>query len=550
MKFDVQASFVSLQEWRRTVVVSCCLALFGLTPYFYAYWRAAPEFYFVGSLERVGDQNIYFMWLSQIAQGKILLQNLYTSIPHSGGMFNLVLFLVGLPAYLFGVSLDTCYLIGRFWSSCLLGLAAYGFIALFFPQQDRLLTWFLVMFSGGLCWLTKLIRVALHADHIMPFWPMSVDRWMLEIFPFTSILYVPLYSVAIACLLYLIRWSILGFLGNNGSYIYKTAGLFFLLSFIHPYDVTVFFALMWTAVAVLMILESEKRWHFFKQAFFISICGSVSVIYNFIMLRFNPGMYGWLLQNKYFSPAPYVYFLGFGVPFVFTIWWMISFFKEKQYWTSPYLFLASWIFVVPILCYLPLPFQGRMAVGVSTAFAICMMKLLQNKQQSLKIFFVAISSLMAAYHIVHAISVINHPEDIRYQRAERRFIPIGEVAVFKQIAQINGEGTVLSTYGPGNLMPRFTAMPVVLGAWHQTENFKWMRRVVRQFYNGNMSSVAREKFLKEKRVSFVYYGSAEQRLDIAKALPGWLESVGWKEITNPQSQFRAFYCKNNKDAVK
>jgi len=66
------------------------LALVTSLPYLLGYMASPAEKYFLGFVLNPADQNTYFMWMSQVASGEILLQNRYTSIPHEGAVLNFV----------------------------------------------------------------------------------------------------------------------------------------------------------------------------------------------------------------------------------------------------------------------------------------------------------------------------------------------------------------------------------------------------------------------------------------------------------------------------
>ncbi len=80
---------MSRQEHAEALAWALLIAVLTSLPYLLGYLSAPPDRYFLGFVLNAGDQNTYFMWMTQAAAGEVFLRNLYTSIAHEGAMLSL-----------------------------------------------------------------------------------------------------------------------------------------------------------------------------------------------------------------------------------------------------------------------------------------------------------------------------------------------------------------------------------------------------------------------------------------------------------------------------
>ena len=193
------------------------LALVTSLPYLFGYVASPAGKYFLGFVLNPNDQNTYFMWMSQVASGEMLLRNLYTSIPHEGAILNLVFLAAGWTGKLLG-SLDIAYQLLRLTAVVVLAWSVWLFVATFTPSRERRRWLFLtVVFGAGIGWVWNLIRLwngdfggLVHDTELLL---RPLDLWVPEGYVFYSMLVMPHFSLAIALLLLTVRYAAIG----NGS---------------------------------------------------------------------------------------------------------------------------------------------------------------------------------------------------------------------------------------------------------------------------------------------------------------------------------------------
>jgi len=589
----------SSREWRQISIASFCLAIVFSLPYWFTYWMTVNDFQFLGDFKNNHDRNSYFMWLSQVARGDVFLCNLFTSIPHPGGVFNLYLYLAGLPAYLFGFSLDLCSEIARFVSAILLSLATYGFVALFFQGKNRWLAWVAVLFTGGFGLFVEPLR---HIWKNIDLWRVSSDIWIYESQPFSSLLYATLFPIALACLLATLRLCALAMLTKKIRYSIFAGCMVFVTSLIHPYDVGVIFGILGLATCWLVYLYRQEWKIWIRQASIIFLLGAPSFFYNYWILSQNPGLQVWREQNLNYSPCISTFLIGCGLPCFFSLCWclaanirnrvkfcvlvyvlflgflvlMENFFpwsrvysvmqfasalivlamlkfsglgRKDINWNSPVLFVIVWLVAAFLLLYSPVAFQRRFCVGISIPFAVLFMLWLQehygdrqwpsSKYVWVVGMWIAAASLFSLTRYVYEFS---YPFKNHEKEAFSGFIPKEKIEAFSLLKKTGAYESVLASYETGNQIPRFTAMPVVLGSSQQTDHFKETKRFVEDFFSGKMATKEKRQFLHERHVAYIFYGPEERVLDVQNSFLEWARNNGWQPIVaTTHTKYLVFY---------
>lgn len=538
-RWKEQAASVSYREWWAVFGASVGVALLAFLPYLFGYLTTPEDSYYLGFVLNAKDQNTYFMWMTQVASGEIFLKNLYTSIPHDGALLNLYFILFALPARLFGWSLDVCYQLARVCSSLALGLSSYAFVALFFHRGVRRWTaWATVLFSAGFGWFTKLLDF-MSGNYGGPFSAEAllrepIDMWVPEAYPWFALLIMPHFAMALALFLLTLRWITLGILSDN---IRKTASAgccLFILSFVHPYDVIVLYAIIFGVAVALSASDRVLQWQRWRHVLVAYTIATTPIVYNYLILNHNPGMRAWLVQNISISPPPLSYVLGFGIPLVFGVMWLSTFLHRADRLHPPWLFVAAWMVLAPLLLYAPIAFQRRLAVGMSVPLAVAMVAFLyewvERRPWSARLRASLIRGLIITACLTSVFHGLNSFRKVA-DRTGENYISLAHVEALERVRTADGSGTVLSSVTTGNMVPRFSGRAAVIGSRGQTGDFGSVLNSVQAFYAGEMTEDERARFLNQHRVEFIYYGSDERQLDREETLEGLLRGSGWEEWT-------------------
>jgi len=588
-KMDLAKISVSNHEFRAFSFFSLIFAIIGILPYLYLYYTTPPGYVFLGNIYDIGDHNIYFGWIYQAAEGKILWQNLFTSIPHEGAIFNAYFFAVGSLARITGLSQDMCYQIGRFTCSWLLSMSVYYFMALFFQGIFRIWGWLAAMFCTGLGWLVQLVLSCFHIA-VSPhrFASLSIDTWTWEGFPFSSLLYTPLAALAIAILLCTLRWIYIALYLNRIQISLLAGFSFFLMSFVHPYDALVVMVVLVAWIGFLMLFYPNQMSRWLLHSALIFLLGACSIFYNYWILTHNPGLTFWKDQTINSSHWLGSYIFGFGVPCIVALFWLfkifsfrtitllfsipmilcilfaahlissglvhlliyvvfslffcfiwhIQSFQHKPNNCIELLPVTLWISLFLAMVYGPIAFQRRLNIAFMVPLIVVCMKWLQDYVQEKQFTTITKKLLTATLILIASITSIQEyilafhckiiPDRLtHFDRKKIAFVEKENIDAFSAIHLNGKKGAVLSGLQSGNIIPRYTGLPVVLGAGCQTENFLEMRDNVAAFYSGAMTPREQQKFLTERHVVYILYGPEEREFDKLGSVHNWLKQQGW-----------------------
>ena len=506
-------------EHREALGWGLILAALASLPYLLGYLGSPDGKYFLGFVLNPADQNTYFMWMSQVASGEVLLRNLYTSIPHDGAMLNLVFLATGWLGRTVD-SLDLAYQLLRVTAVVVLAWSAWLFVATFAEGRARRRWLFLaVVFGAGVGWLWNLNRL-LNGDFGGPVEDTELllrplDLWVPEGFVFYSMLVMPHFSLAIALLLLTVRCAAVGLAENRLALTVRAGALCFALSFVHPYDVLIALGLAGGVAGLYSLrrrrLESTVWRHF---AVLVTIA-SGPVLYNYWILNSNPGMHAWLVQNHSASPAPASYLWGYGLLLIGGAFYMFRHLREWGADLSTRQWLFAWLLILPFALYAPIDFQRRLVIGASAPMAVLFMLLLlewfehrrwsfsRRTRAAVLALVVGLVSLSSLFHWLNSFRKA-------YDHDGEMFVERGMVDALGVIANApSGVGTVLARFGTGNYVPRFTGRTTVVGSRGQTGNFDQLLASTDAFYQGEMSDDQMATFLEAQRVDWVVIGPHE-----------------------------------------
>ena len=494
------------------------LAFVTSLPYLFGYLHSPAEKYFLGFVLNAMDQNTYFMWMSQVAAGDVLLRNLYTSIPHDGVMLNLVFLAAGRVGRLLG-SLDLAYQLLRVLAVVVLAWSAWLFVATFSASHENRRWLFLtVVFGAGVGWVWNLYRLwngdfgGLVTDDALLSRPL--DLWVPEGYVFYSMLVMPHFSLAIGLLLLTVRCAAIG-LAENRLALTATAGaLCFALSFVHPYDVLIALGLACGVAGLHSLRQRSLSPAVWRHVGLLLLISSGPVLYNYWILNSNPGMQAWLAQNHSASPAPLSYLAGYGLLLVGAVLYTVKQHRDLGVDLSPRQWLYAWLLILPLALYAPIDFQRRLIIGAVAPLAVLSMLLLlgwlhearfngRRVRAATLAAVLGLVSLSSAFHWLNSFrKTADHGGEL--------FVQSGMVETLRVIAGDSSQpGTVLARFETGNYVPRFTGRQTVVGSRGQTGDFDRLHASTEAFYRGELSNERMAAFLEEQRVRWVVIGPHE-----------------------------------------
>jgi hypothetical protein len=520
---------ITPREWRRVLLFTLVILVATSLPYGIGWAAHQGDTVFSGFLIGVDDSSSYLGKMRLGAQGQLDFHLFYTTEPHESAPLLFLPYI--LPGYLVGrvIPADdpalTGALIGvyhllRLAFDALLILILYRFIAaLLRPPRARLLALVLATLGGGFGWLLLL------ADGSPPEW------YLPEGFAFLVLFTLPHVALARAALLGGLLLFFAGLPpGRRWPYWSLGAGVGWLVvGLAVPFYLVIIYALLgaWGLAAWL-------RTRRFPLA--LAVRGSVAAVvtlpffaYNAVVFTTNPAFAQWSAQNLLPSPPPLDYVLAYlplGALAVIGGRWA----WRRAAQDIRYALLVGWPLVVPLLVYLPVNVQRRMAEAVLVPLALLAaagVMLLARRGLSYRRrwrWIAAVTLLVALLATLllwagMALTAFNTQPPVAFPRSE--------IAAFDWLnTHAAPDSAVLSAFATGNRIPAYTNLRVYAGHGPETLNAVAKAETIRRFFAGEMPAAERQTLYDTARITIIFYGPEERALagDTAEP-PAWADDA-------------------------
>jgi hypothetical protein len=488
---------ISRREWAWAAGLTLIVMALTTVPYVVAAGQSSAAWGFGGFLLAVDDGNSYIAKMAEGAHGAWLFTLPYTSEPQRGVFLFSFYLLLGRLVGPGHMSLVLAFHAARIICGFALLLCSYLFLAEFLPDvRQRRLALLLVALGGGLGWLITLafphqLLNSLPVDFISP-----------EAFSFLVLFGFPHLAAARSLLLL----GLVAFLRGHGA----RAGLALLgVGLLQPLALVV----AWAVVATFLALNGWRQrlgpeWRRdVRSAILLGALSAPILLYTVYIFSVDPLLAQWNRQNQLPSPHPVHYLLAYGVWLALAAagWWVLR-------RTAPRLalFAGGWILLAPLLLYLPIATQRRLAEGLQlplAALAVLGLTVALKRWQRWLTPAVLLLTLPTAVLLwLGALAVARTP-------SEPIFHPADQLSAFAWLAEHGRPGQVaLSAQSTGNPLPAYTGLVAFIGHGPETLNLPEKSAIVAAFYQGPTHAVERRALLANGRIRFVIFGPHERAL--------------------------------------
>jgi hypothetical protein len=240
------------------------------------------------------------------------------------------------------------------------------------------------------------------------------------------------------------------------------------------------------------------------------------LLYNFISFSIDPFLSEWTRQNIIISPEPTQYLWAYGLILPFAIFGAIQLLRSDA-WKG--LFLAGWVFALPILAYAPFNLQRRLLEGMWIALvALAMiafegMHVKASSEESIWVKKSGLSRWVLLLAFPSTVILLFGGLLTSWHPSMPVFRLKDETLAFEYLKQAASRGDVaLASFDTSNALPAWAPLRVVIGHGPESVGLADLRTRVEKFYSSAMSDAERKQILQEQKVRYVIWGPLERRL--------------------------------------
>ncbi len=512
---------INKKEWLFVLIMAFVLILVTTAPTIFGY-LIKPENKFFPAVHSMGagDFNIYYSYIDQAKEGKLIFSDLFTSEDHSPFIFNPFWLLVGVGARLFNLSSIAAYQISRILMIIVFSFVLYLFISYFIKKIKlrRYSFFFLIIASGLGGYAMPTIRNIFNNQINLKIYPM--DLWVSEGFSFLTIYHSPHFIMSTILIMCSLLFMYHSFYKERWIYTIAAGLMANFLIFFHPFHLPTLLAVVLIYIFVKSFRDWKFYWVYIKKYIVFVFLMLPAILYHFLILIYNPIAAGRAVGNICLTPNWWVVIISYGLILPFAIWGIIK--KRKN---ESYLFIIVWVIVQFILIFSPLTFQRRLTHGLQIPLALLafvgLYSLYKFIDKKIKLnrwinspLIVLVLILFFGFSNLYVLA-----EDFIYfgdsqYREEPEYIYIDKEYkdAFDWLKQKTPkEAIVLGDHIPSHFTSGFSLRRTYLSHWVETLNFWEKRDKVIMFYQTETGDQWRKDFLKAEKIDYVFYTPFEKR---------------------------------------
>jgi hypothetical protein len=238
------------------------------------------------------------------------------------------------------------------------------------------------------------------------------------------------------------------------------------------------------------------------------------MLYSALSFAFDPVLRQWSAQNTLPSAPLWEYVISYGVLLLPALAGARLAFREEDRWLLP----VGWMAVFPVLLYLPVTVQRRLAEGFWMALLVLALLFVERKLAGWTrraAFGLGSALLLPAAALFWGWTMLGSASP-----SEPAFLPAEEVRALEWLdAQTGPDGIVLSGFDAGNAVPAYTGLFAFIGHGPETLNNREKQAIVDAVLDGARSDAERIALLRQTGAAYVLVGPAE-RSRMGAGIPG------------------------------
>ncbi len=349
---------------------------------------------------------------------------------------------------------------------------------------------------------------------------MSLDRWIPDFIPMVRFSYFPHMVFANILLLVIILLFFHSLRTKSVKLAFLAGFLSFILNILLPYHNFV----LYSTVGLFLLYNFFKNRSAFyaeylKNSLIFFTVSLPSFLYMLYLGTTDPFWKEVAQYNNLPTPPITEVLTGCGLILIPSICGLRFLLKNKNFYSSLFLF---WIISAFLLAYIPfIPMQRRVLetglfvpLAITASFGVLAIytKLKAKNIKLLRLKMCLILVFVFPYMIFgNIVNLLDYAGVIRRVNDPRFYMPNENIEAMRWLRQNSfSDSIILSSYYNGNIIPYYANRMVYVGHSLMTIDSEKKLQEVENFYSGKKSSEEMEKFLKNKKISHIFFSEQEK----------------------------------------
>jgi len=470
------------------------LILLITLPYVIGVRGGGEDLVFNGFLLNIIDGNSYIGKMREGWLGSWQFSMLSSSVAPGENYIYLFNIFLGHVARWLGLSLVFTYHAARVSGAILLWWMLYRFVDVYLDGRGlraKTIALVLVCFGSGLGWLAAM------------FGTFTFDYWIPEAYPFLAMYSNPHFPLGLALVIDFFVKLRKPFERRNIVWLVLEG---MLLGVVMQFGVVV----AGVVAGGIQLWEMIKKQHPIRWwMLWFLIPGGLVLTYQYVVLKTDPVLAGWNVQNIAISPPLWDVLVSFSPALILAVWAIVQMVRSGQ--IKEYKLLVVWSVAGLILAYFPFQLQRRFLLGyyipLACLAAITIDWAIDQGRRFLRtgaMLVIAVSFMTNLVVIGFAIKEVQqHQPDLFYPKSMQS-------AFDWMLANRPQENVVLSAPRTGIIIPGETGWRVVFGHPLETPNAYLTQLTLEQIFYGMKSPNEILEYIEMMGVDYVFIGPLER----------------------------------------
>lgn len=493
-------------DWKFFFIVLIVTVVIGGLPYAIGRSMTPSGALFYGNkVIAPGDFSIYYSYINQGRQGRVMMYDAFTSEAHAPTLFQPLWFVVGLGARIFHLDAPTAFALARWLATPLLVFILWWTAQWLWPTERRRqrTALLLSLFASGVGGFAAVLTNSAASGQLWTYH----DLWVSEAFTTLTLWSSAHFILVTSGIVFVLVAVERSWQERRWSWA-MWAGLAALgVTAIHPFHVITWIT-AWVLLTVWRSLALRRlAWGYIARWALVLVFASPMLLLFGTQLFFDPLTVGRAAQNINETGPATLLLVGLGLLVLTAADGLWRWRPRDERWRWVVTLLAAYVIAV----YLPLSFQRRLSQGLvlpfawlSVPFVVTMFDLVRRRFAPLLYSFVGVFTVLLTFSwvLVGGLVVKDYVNELRGHWKYMYYVDAEHQALAEVLRTTDPHQPLLAPLLEGNVLAGLTAHQVFLGYGVETLDYEGKMTLTRDFYN-RMSIAEQRALLRDWQLCYV-----------------------------------------------